>query len=164
MHKTTYKFLKTSFFLFILIATFSCKFSDKTDANNLGPEFINSPASAAEGSDKNIEKMPVFEFEFDKYDFGKLAQGEKKSVMFKFKNVGKSNLLITSVTASCGCTVSKNWPKKPIEPNESGEIEVTFDSEGLRGHQFKNVSILANSYPATTLLNITAEVIAPEVF
>ncbi|MDQ3192310.1 MAG: DUF1573 domain-containing protein, partial [Bacteroidota bacterium] len=96
------------------------------------------------------------------YDFGVITQGEKISFSYKFKNTGKTNLIITSAKGSCGCTVPE-YPKKPIAPNGEGKIEVVFDSDGKSGKQNKTVTILSNTYPATTVLNLTGEIIAPEI-
>ncbi|MGY6560744.1 MAG: DUF1573 domain-containing protein [Luteibaculaceae bacterium] len=130
----------------------------------LSADLITSTQTASKKKTVNENKLPKFQWETDSHDLGKLAQGEKRTVKFAFKNVGKSDLVISSIDASCGCTISRDYPKKPIRPGEGGEIEVEFNSEGLRGMQFKNVSVLGNTKPATSLLQIKAEVVAPEIF
>ena len=91
------------------------------------------------------------------YDFGEVVQGEKLSYTFKFKNTGKSNLIIFSSEATCGCTTSTP-PKAPIRPGETGEIKVTFDSSSQNGKVVKRILVGANTYPAETILTITANV------
>ncbi|MEO6456215.1 MAG: DUF1573 domain-containing protein, partial [Ginsengibacter sp.] len=39
------------------------------------------------------------------YNFGKVTDGEKVEYNFKFINSGKNPLIVSSATASCGCTV-----------------------------------------------------------
>ena len=75
---------------------------------------------------------PVFEFETDVIDYGKIAQNADGVRVFKFKNIGKSPLVISRVQSSCGCTVPKK-PSEPIMPGESGEIEVKYDTKRLNG-------------------------------
>lgn len=118
---------------------------------------VHIPQTADGLSSKEAEKMPVIEFETKTYDFGEVIEGERLTYAFKFKNTGKSNLIIYSSEANCGCTTSQP-PKAPIRPGESGEITVTFDSKGQNGDVQKRILVGANTYPAETILMITAKV------
>lgn len=118
---------------------------------------VHIPQTAEGLSAKDAEKMPVIEFETKTYDFGDVVEGEKLMYAFKFKNTGKSNLIIYSSEATCGCTTSQP-PKAPVRPGESGEITVTFNSEGQKGKVQKRILVGANTYPAETILMITANV------
>lgn len=118
---------------------------------------VHIPVTADGVSKKDKDKMPVIQFERTTYDFGEVVQGEKLSYTFKFKNTGKSNLIIFSSEATCGCTTSTP-PKAPIRPGESGEIKVTFDSQSQKGKVVKRILVGANTYPAETILTITANV------
>lgn len=118
---------------------------------------VHIPQTAEGMSAKDAEKLPVIEFETTTYDFGDVVEGERLTYAFKFKNTGKSNLIIYSSEATCGCTTSQP-PKAPIRPGESGEIIVTFDSQGQKGQVNKRVLVGANTYPVETILTITANV------
>jgi len=118
---------------------------------------VHIPVTADGMSKKDKDKMPVIQFERTTYDFGEVVQGEKLSYSFKFKNTGKSNLIIFSSEATCGCTTSTP-PKAPIRPGELGEIKVTFDSKSQNGKVVKRILVGANTYPAETILTITANV------
>ncbi len=118
---------------------------------------IHIPQTANGLSAKEAEKMPVITFENTTYDFGEVVEGERLTYNFKFKNTGKSNLIIYSSEATCGCTTSQP-PKAPVRPGESGEITVTFDSKGQKGKVQKRILVGANTYPAETILTITANV------
>jgi len=118
---------------------------------------VHIPVSADGMSQKEKDKLPVIEFERTSYDFGEVVQGEKLSYTFKFKNTGKSNLIIFSSEATCGCTTSMP-PKAPIRPGETGEIKVVFDSSSQKGKVVKRILVGANTYPAETILTITANV------
>ncbi len=101
---------------------------------------------------------PVFKFVKESFDFGQITDGEKVSYDFKFTNTGKSPLIITSATATCGCTVP-DYPKAPVAPGAEGVIRVVFDSAGKLGMQNKVVTITANTVPETTELNILGNVV-----
>ncbi len=118
---------------------------------------VHIPVSADGMSQNEKDKLPVIEFERTTYDFGEVVQGEKLSYTFKFKNTGKSNLIIFSSEATCGCTTSMP-PKAPIRPGETGEIKVVFDSSSQKGKVVKRILVGANTYPAETILTITANV------
>ncbi|MCR4680975.1 MAG: DUF1573 domain-containing protein [Bacteroidales bacterium] len=118
---------------------------------------VHIPATADGMSKKDKDKLPVIEFEKTTYDFGEVVKGEKLSYTFKFKNTGKSNLIIYSSEATCGCTTSTP-PKAPIRPGETGEIQVTFDSQNQNGKVQKRILVGANTYPSETILTITANV------
>jgi hypothetical protein len=97
------------------------------------------------------------DFEKGNYDFGKITQGEKVSYSYKFKNSGKSPLIILNATATCGCTVPV-VPKDPIKPGEEGEIKVVFDSNGKSGMQDKVITVTSNAQPHIASLHLTGEV------
>jgi hypothetical protein len=122
-------------------------------------DLVNNPATAS-GEEEDNESLPAFEFEENVIEFGEISQGEKVKRIFKFKNVGKSNLIISDAKGSCGCTVPI-WPKKPIKPGEEGEIEVVFDSNGKQGRQHKTITLIANTVPNTKVLAIKGDVITP---
>ena len=55
---------------------------------------VHNPQTAEGMSAKDAEKLPVIEFETKTYDFGDVIEGERLTYSFKFKNTGKSNLII----------------------------------------------------------------------
>ena len=97
------------------------------------------------------------------HDFGKIIQGEIVTYAFKFENTGKSDLLVSAVSASCGCTATK-YSKDPVAPGSDGFIQVTFISEGRKGFQNKTVTVLANTQPNKTTLRLKAVVVIPEKY
>jgi len=99
----------------------------------------------------------VISFEQGMYNFGKITQGDKVNYDFKFKNAGKSPLIITDATATCGCTIPE-IPKEPVKPGETGVIKVVFNSAGKLGMQDKIVTITSNGNPATTEVHLIGEV------
>ena len=151
--------MKKQLFLLLLSAVFICGGCHKKAAKegDFKTSDVHCPQTAKGISKKDSGKMPVITFETTKYDFGEVVQGEVLKYAFKFKNTGKSNLIIYSSEATCGCTTSVP-PKAPIRPGESGEIEVTFNSKSQEGKVTKRILVGANTYPAETILVITANV------
>lgn len=97
----------------------------------------NSKISASISSSKIM-----FEEEF--HDFGKIPQGPQVEYSFKFTNKGKSPLIIERVQPSCGCTGATTDGKVEYGKGESGEIKVTFNTQGREGHQEKQIIIFSN--------------------
>ncbi len=102
---------------------------------------------------------PVIVFERDIYDFGKIEQGEKVQHDFKLKNTGKTPLIVTNATATCGCTVPQK-PGQPILPGKEGIVSVVFNSEGKMGMQDKVVTITSNANPSVSTVHLVGEVLA----
>lgn len=77
-------------------------------------------------------------------DFGKIAEGQKLEVAFRFKNAGDQPLIIEKVQPSCGCTVAEQ-PSEPIAPGKEGVIKAAFNSEGRVGSNHKTIYVYANT-------------------
>lgn len=105
-----------------------------------------------------VADAPIIKFNNDTYDFGKIKQGEKITHTFEFTNTGKSPLIINDVQAGCGCTTPK-FDKKPIAPDEKGNIEIGFNSSGQRGAQHKIISVYSNAEPKQLMLHLKGEVL-----
>ena len=140
-----------------MISLLSCKQSGSN--SDIPADVVNNPNSASGKSDPDA--LLVLTFEKDFHDFGNLRSGEKVTYSFKFKNTGKSMLVISSVTTSCGCTVS-DYPKQPIKPGDQGTVDVSFDSARRRGIQNKTITVFSNTQPPTTQLSIKAMVVESE--
>jgi hypothetical protein len=91
-------------------------------------------------------------------DFGKITEGQKLEVSFRFKNSGNKPLVIQRVQASCGCTIAEQ-PTEPIAPGEEGTIKASFNSEGHVGLNRKLLTVFANTKPYKDIpLHFTVEV------
>ena len=142
----------------IWIIALVCVFFSACSGNKEGHEATDSSTTAKKEIAVDPENSPVITFEETEFDFGDLKQGDEVKHIFKFKNTGKSNLIIETATAPCGCTVP-SWPKEPIAAGESGEIEVKFNSTGKEGVQNKVVTVTANTVPNTTTVKIVCNVV-----
>jgi hypothetical protein len=119
-----------------------------------GNTFKKNSSGVATG-DSGTVKIVFSEYE---HNFGKVAEGEKVSYLFKFENRGTSNLVIAAATTTCGCTVPQ-YDSRPIPPGGSGNLEVVFDTSGRDGLQTKTITVKSNAQPPVVILKITAEVV-----
>lgn len=116
-------------------------------ANTIAPEVPSAPAGPS----------TTINFTETEHSFGKINQDSENTKIFSFTNTGSEPLIIEKATGSCGCTVPK-FPKEPIAPGATGEIEVVYKPGKQKGSQQKTVTVTANTEPAQTMLYIKAEV------
>ncbi len=147
--------------LTVMLAFTACRLTDhsENDSGAIGTEDLQIPASGYQEADP--ARMPVITFETTEMDMGKIAEGVQVEKVYNFTNTGKTDLVLTDVRGSCGCTVAKNWPRMPVAPGESSAITVNFNSEGRPGVQHKTITVVANTTPPTTVLTLKGDVVAP---
>jgi hypothetical protein len=121
----------------------------ETHGNDLSKNPVNSTAT---GTGEN-QKTPEFQFAETDFNFGTINEGEIVDHNFKFKNTGSAPLIISRASASCGCTVPSP-PKDPIQPGQTSEIHVRFNSSNKQNQQVKTITIEANTNPVITKLQI----------
>lgn len=91
------------------------------------------------------------------YDFGRVKGGIPASFEFRFTNDGMVPLIISSVQASCGCTVTA-YTKEPVEKGASGFVRATYNA-AKTGVFSKTVTVTANTPEGSVQLTIKGEVI-----
>ena len=106
------------------------------------------------------EKQAEIKFEVTTIDYGEVEFESDGKRVFKFKNVGTAPLIFKRISSSCGCTIPKK-PEKPIEPGDSGEIEVEYDTKRV-GVFMKAISVVSNSKNSSIVLRIKGEVLEEE--
>ncbi len=135
-----------------------CQFSGETE---ISTELIHIPATArTEGNPAHL--APVIAFSDTAASLGIVAEGTQIEHTFSFSNEGQAPLILADVSTSCGCTLAEQWPRSPINPGESEQIIIRFDSRGRIGKNRKEIFVVTNASPSTTTLVITAEVIGPQ--
>ncbi len=143
----------------IILSSVSC--SPKTDnSSTISTDVINVPSTAS-GKQAAPGSAPVMVFNEEKHDFGRITQGEKVSYSFIFKNMGGSDLVVSSAQGSCGCTVP-TYPKGPVKAGQESKIDVVFNSEGKSGIVEKTVTLVTNCNPSTRVLSIASTINVPE--
>lgn len=79
------------------------------------------------------------------FDFGIISEADGlASHIFDISNTGKDPLVITRITASCGCA-QPEWSKVPIEPGKKGEIKISYNPKGRPGPFHKSIAIHSNA-------------------
>jgi len=106
------------------------------------------------------ENQADIKFEETIIDYGEVEFESDGKRIFKFKNIGNAPLVFQRISSSCGCTIPKK-PEKPIEPGETGEIEVKYDTKRV-GLFMKAISVISNSKNPSTVLRIKGEVLPEE--
>lgn len=124
------------------------------DVNMPAPEVATEPQSPETGlSPEALANPTTMKVDRMEHDFGTITQDKPVVTTFTITNTGKNPLVISSAKGSCGCTVPK-VPSAPLAPGASEKIEVSFDPKGKPGANAKTVTIIANTEPATTILNL----------
>jgi len=100
---------------------------------------------------------PIMSFEKTTIDYGKVNAESSGRRYFKFTNTGNAPLIIQKVKGSCGCVVL-NYPKKPIMPNEKGEIEIVYNVLKT-GRISRTVTVTANTKKPIKTLKIKGKVV-----
>ena len=96
------------------------------------------------------------------HNFGEIQEADGKvSHTFVVKNEGTTPLVISNVTASCGCTTPE-WSKEPIQAGKEGEVKVTFDPKNRPGNFMKTIRLYGNGMKNGFLLTIRGKVLKAE--
>ena len=103
---------------------------------------LAAQATPTDGAPANPASKAVLTLESDVVDYGTIDQGSEPLRLAKFTNTGTEPLIISGAKGSCGCTVP-NWPKDPIMPGESSQIEIRYDTKRV-GAINKTVTVTSN--------------------
>lgn len=163
------KILKFSVLIMVILGFYSCK--PKAGDEDVKTEVMSKDYrehlidsfrrldSVRKIKDSLFRKAPntTIKFKEDLFDFGNITAGDIVSHIFVFYNTGKNPLIINSAMGSCGCTVP-SYPDQPVAPGDSAEMKVVFSSEGKSGPTTKSITIVANTEPQISELNITSNI------
>ncbi|MCY4418818.1 MAG: DUF1573 domain-containing protein [Cytophagales bacterium] len=155
--------LSTKILLSVVFLISSCTQGEKDSQEN--GSFVRDgeiKASYPPKDDLPEGTQSKIEWEKTSYDFGTVSTGDIVEYVFKFKNTGTDPLIFSNVSATCGCTVPE-WPKHPIPPGESNQIKVVFNTAGKTGTQLKKISVVANTNPSISTLELKGEVQTPSL-
>jgi len=141
------------FFLFLVTAgLLACGTTDKKAI----PAAAGDRKAVTEADTTNITSIEWLDSIHS--DLGKVREGQVVEVSYRFRNSGNKNLVFTSVSASCGCTVPEK-PEKPYAPGEEGVIKAKFDSKGRQhGDVQKEVFVEANTNPRLQTLRFKVDI------
>ena len=122
----------------LLVALFAACSGGDRKSPALSPGTANTPATVDTTHFTTIEWLDSAK------DYGKIPEGQKLDVAFRFRNTGNMPLVIGRVQPSCGCTVAEQ-PREPIAPGAEGQIKASFNSEGRVGVNHKTLLVTANT-------------------
>jgi hypothetical protein len=132
---------------------YACKNKSRNQGNNVQPIVQTADNKAADTAN-----YTTVQWLDSAQQFGKVTDGEKVLISFHFKNTGNKPLVISDVTAGCGCTVPEK-PEDPIAPGEQGVIKAEFNSSGRVGPVSKNLSVTCNTVQQNYTLIFDGEVL-----
>lgn len=89
------------------------------------------------------------------FDFGKALTNKTLQKEFQIRNFGDADLVLDSVTTSCGCTVAEGY-SKVIKPGASTHLQVSLQTRTSTGKLQKSVLIKSND-PAKGLYELKLE-------
>lgn len=101
---------------------------------------------------------PVLSLAEANHDFGDVQANNKVETYIKFKNDGKSPLVIRDASATCGCTVPE-FPSTPIAVGATDSIKVVYTAGNMNGKQQKTVTLVTNTVNGHEKFDISANVI-----
>ena len=101
----------------------------------------------------------IAEVTFDKIliDYVTIDHGVDGKRTFNFKNTGTAPLIFNRIYSSCGCTIPKK-PEKPIQPGDSGSIDVEYDTKRTGAFQ-KAITVNSNAVNSNIILRIKGEIL-----
>ena len=135
----------------IIFLVFACM---SFGISNAQESHVNAPENNTNVSAKK-ETVAANKLE---HDFGTIAESAGEvSCDFFINNTGSTPIVITKVTASCGCT-APNWTKEPIASGKEGFIKVTFNPKGQNGDFTKTLVVFTNGNPQSIRLKIKGKV------
>ena len=105
----------------------------------------------------DADTAPVLTLAEASHDFGDVTANSKVETYIKFKNEGKSPLVIRDASATCGCTVPE-FPTKPIPVGGTDSIKVQYTAGNMNGKQQKTVTLVTNTVNGHEKFDITANV------
>jgi len=113
---------------------------------------------AQNDNEEKKDTRPVISFEETTHNFKTIKYKGDGSCEFTFENTGEEPLLLTKVRSSCGCTVPKTWPKKPIKPGKTGSIKVKYNTR-IKGAFSKSIRVYSNAKNSPKTLRIKGKVV-----
>jgi hypothetical protein len=97
-----------------------------------------APAAAAPS-----ERAPRIAVEPTVFDFGRAQQEKTLEKEFTVRNLGNEDLVIESVSTTCGCTVAEGY-SKVIKPGASTPLRVKLQTRTNFGRLSRSVLIKSN--------------------
>ncbi len=99
----------------------------------------------------------VMKFKEETRNFGKIEQGKPVTQEFTFTNTGTQPIVISNVSASCGCT-TPSYTKDPVLPKQTGTVKATYNAAAM-GTFNKSITVFSNAESPSLTLFLKGEVV-----
>jgi len=106
-------------------------------------------APAEEQPKASSAKGPRLSVEPAAFDFGKAVQNKTLQKEFSIRNFGASDLVIESVSTTCGCTIAEGYAKV-VKPGSSTPLRVSLETREYSGRIERTVLIRSNDPDTST--------------
>ena len=124
--------------------------------NSYAQTASNDPAAKVENKVKT--DGPVATFDKTVHEFQPdLTQGVPGTASFTLTNDGNQPLIISTASASCGCT-NLTYGKDPILPGKSTTISATYNA-AVAGNFIKTITVKTNASDQPVVLQIKGKVV-----
>ena len=116
--------------------------------------FLMGSAGAEEPAKKQAPpKGPRISIEPTSFDFGRAVKNRTLQKEFSIRNFGSEDLVIESVSTTCGCTAALP-ESKLVKPGGATPLRVTLETRDYSGRVERKVLVRSND-PTTNLLEVT---------
>lgn len=115
----------------------------KKFAFSLGILFLGLGAFSFQQQQQDVDPNAAITFETEVHDFGTLKFAAPAEYGFKFTNTGKSELVVSRVQPTCGCTTPE-YTQTPVKPGATGVIKLKFDTKRV-GAFDKTATVYTNA-------------------
>lgn len=107
---------------------------------------------------EELARAPKLRFDRTQHDYGRVNAGTTVVTEFTLTNYGQTAMNIRAAKSNCGCTIAK-LQKDDLAPGETTQMEVSFDTSGRRGRQYKTVTVFSNDPTAPTqMVSLKADI------
>ena len=144
--------MKKSILSLLALVAYNVTIAQTTPKLEMVNNSQGSVATSAPTSSLTPENMY---FKFSVHDFGTIQEGPTADHEFEFTNTGKEPIIISNVSASCGCT-TPSYSKEPVLPGKKGSIKASYNTQGRVAPFTKTITITSNA--GVKVLTIKGEV------
>lgn len=118
----------------------------------LGKEEVKANLTPAQ-----LAQSPRAVLDRTSHDFGKMETGQQPVARFTVKNTGKQDLVLGTLSSSCGCVGYKAAPQ-PIKPGQSSVLELLYKPRQT-GQMLETVTITSNDLNGDAKVTLQANVV-----
>ncbi len=99
------------------------------------------------------ELLTTVEVDRQRVEISGLQTGKSSMAHFLIRNTGNSDLVISDIKTSCGCTLP-TWKKAPVKPGTETRIQVEVKPEAV-GYFQKSIGVYCNIKESVFKLTVT---------